>query len=118
MRHGCTSILLTQSATGLCRITDVRRPAADGLIPGTGHFHIDVDTPPIDEGEVIPFDDAHKHYGKGQTAVDLELAPVRVCINAWQLCSSMHARGAGLLRRIKAPGRSLARCHLRPAAAL
>lgn len=26
-------------------------------------------------GEAIPFDDAHKHFGKGQTGVDLELAP-------------------------------------------
>jgi hypothetical protein len=28
------------------------------------------------EGEAIPFDDAHKHFGKGQTAADLELSPV------------------------------------------
>jgi hypothetical protein len=28
------------------------------------------------EGEAIPFDDAHKHFGKGQTEADLELAPV------------------------------------------
>eukprot|EP00882_Tetradesmus_deserticola_P017063 GHRQ01018257.1.p1 GENE.GHRQ01018257.1~~GHRQ01018257.1.p1 ORF type:complete len:169 (+),score=58.79 GHRQ01018257.1:84-590(+) len=53
------------------------RPAADGLIPGTGHFHVYVDVPAAQqpgEGEAIPFDDAHKHFGKGQTTADLELA--------------------------------------------
>eukprot|EP00882_Tetradesmus_deserticola_P026782 GHRQ01029576.1.p1 GENE.GHRQ01029576.1~~GHRQ01029576.1.p1 ORF type:complete len:119 (+),score=41.10 GHRQ01029576.1:425-781(+) len=55
------------------------RPAADGLIPGTGHFHVYVDVPAAQqpgEGEAIPFDDAHKHFGKGQTTADLELASV------------------------------------------
>jgi hypothetical protein len=51
-------------------------PSADGAIPGTGHFHVLVDLPAMAEGEPIPFDDAHKHYGKGQTAADIELAPV------------------------------------------
>jgi hypothetical protein len=53
--------------------------AADGLIPGTGHFHVYVDVPAAQqpgEGEAIPFDDAHKHFGKGQTAADLELDSV------------------------------------------
>jgi hypothetical protein len=53
--------------------------AADGLVPGTGHFHVYVDVPASQqpgEGEAIPFDDAHKHFGKGQTAADLELTPV------------------------------------------
>lgn len=53
--------------------------AADGLIPGTGHFHVYVDVPAAQqpgEGEAIPFDNAHKHFGKGQTAADLELQPV------------------------------------------
>jgi hypothetical protein len=55
--------------------------AADGLIPGTGHFHVFVDVAQQpQEGEAIPFDDSHKHYGKGQTEADVELTPVsRVC---------------------------------------
>ena len=51
--------------------------AADGVIPGTGHFHVNIDAPNVEEGESIPFDDTHKHYGKGQTEVDLELEKVR-----------------------------------------
>lgn len=30
----------------------------------------------IPQGEVLPFDATHLHYGKGQTAADVELAPV------------------------------------------
>eukprot|EP00878_Enallax_costatus_P030429 GHUV01033130.1.p1 GENE.GHUV01033130.1~~GHUV01033130.1.p1 ORF type:complete len:166 (+),score=38.19 GHUV01033130.1:156-653(+) len=60
------------------------RPAADGLIPGTGHFHVFVDVAEQpEEGESIPFDEAHKHYGKGQTAVDIDLAPVRGPTTNW-----------------------------------
>lgn len=51
------------------------RPAADGLLPNTGHFHVIVDAPAIADGQAIVFDDAHKHYGKAQTAADLELTP-------------------------------------------
>ena len=53
------------------------KPASEGLQKGSGHFHLFVDADNVDEGEMIPFDDAHKHYGKGQTAADVELAPGR-----------------------------------------
>jgi hypothetical protein len=49
---------------------------AEGFIAGTGHFHVLIDQPAPSEGEAIPFDDAHKHYGKGQTADDVALTPV------------------------------------------
>ncbi|KXZ48756.1 hypothetical protein GPECTOR_25g340 [Gonium pectorale] len=51
------------------------KPAAEGIIPGTGHHHLVIDAPAPAEGVAIPFDDAHKHFGKGQTSVDLELPP-------------------------------------------
>ena len=40
-----------------------------------GHFHILVDTDFVAAREVIPTDEVHLHYGKGQTAVSLELEP-------------------------------------------
>ena len=49
---------------------------AEGFIAGTGHFHVLIDQPAPAEGEAIPFDDAHKHYGKGQTEDDVALTPV------------------------------------------
>lgn len=52
------------------------RPAKDGIIDGTGHFHLIIDDgDSFPAGVVIPFDDKHKHYGKGQTQEDLELPP-------------------------------------------
>jgi len=42
---------------------------------GAGHFHILVDTDFIPAGEVIPTDEQHLHYGKGQTTVSVELEP-------------------------------------------
>lgn len=43
--------------------------------PNTGHHHLLIDTglPPLDKP--IPSDDHHKHFGKGQTETNLELAP-------------------------------------------
>ena len=42
---------------------------------GAGHFHILIDTPFIDPGEVIPKDDTHLHFGQGQTSTELTLTP-------------------------------------------
>jgi uncharacterized protein DUF4399 len=43
--------------------------------PNTGHHHliIDADTPP--DNLPIPNDDKHRHFGAGQTEVDLMLTP-------------------------------------------
>jgi len=42
----------------------------------TGHHHLLIDTPlPASIAEPIPFSDKHRHFGKGQTAVALELSP-------------------------------------------
>ena len=44
--------------------------------PGTGHHHLLVDAPlPAAIGEKIPFNDTHKHFGKGQTQAVLDLPP-------------------------------------------
>lgn len=48
---------------------------AGKLVPGTGHFHVIIDQPAVAEGVVVPADDAHKHYGKGQTEAELPLKP-------------------------------------------
>ena len=49
-------------------------PAGD-IHAGAGHFHILIDTPFIDAGQVIPKDATHLHYGQGQTEAQLELTP-------------------------------------------
>jgi hypothetical protein len=49
-------------------------PAGD-LNPGTGHFHLLIDTPVIAKGQVIPTDAKHMHFGKGQTETKVKLTP-------------------------------------------
>jgi hypothetical protein len=48
---------------------------AGKIVEGTGHFHIIIDAPASEEGKVVPADDSHKHYGKGQKEADLTLKP-------------------------------------------
>lgn len=55
-----------------------------GVIPAgnknekAGHHHILIDTPlPRDHTAPIPFSATHKHFGKGQTGTEIDLAPGR-----------------------------------------
>lgn len=42
----------------------------------TGHHHLLIDVPPPSiPGDVIPTDDNHRHFGGGQTEVELDLPP-------------------------------------------
>lgn len=42
---------------------------------GTGHFHLLIDTDLVEAGQVVPTDDKHMHFGKGQLETTLKLAP-------------------------------------------
>jgi hypothetical protein len=50
------------------------QPAGE-LVEGTGHHHLIIDGEPTPEGTVVPADDTHIHFGKGQTETEIELAP-------------------------------------------
>ena len=50
------------------------KPAGE-LENGTGHHHIIIDADSVAKGAVVPADDKHKHFGKGQTETTLELQP-------------------------------------------
>ena len=41
--------------------------------PNSGHHHLIIDGGPIPAGQVVPTDDQHKHFGKGQTETELSL---------------------------------------------
>jgi hypothetical protein len=49
-------------------------PAGD-MTAKTGHHHLIINRGAVKEGEVVPFDDTHLHFGKGQTETELSLAP-------------------------------------------
>lgn len=42
---------------------------------GAGHHHLLIDTGPPDLDSPIPSDENHRHFGGGQTEVEIELAP-------------------------------------------
>jgi hypothetical protein len=48
---------------------------ADGVVEGTGHHHILLNKDFLPPGQVVPTDDTHRHFGKGQTEAVLELPP-------------------------------------------
>jgi hypothetical protein len=52
------------------------RPAGEDANDKTsGHHHIIVDGGPIAQGQAIPADATHLHFGKGQTETELKLTP-------------------------------------------
>jgi hypothetical protein len=50
------------------------KPAGE-VVEGTGHHHILINKDFVPPGQVIPTDDVHRHFGKGQTEAVLELPP-------------------------------------------
>ncbi|MBX3667663.1 MAG: DUF4399 domain-containing protein [Rhodocyclaceae bacterium] len=50
------------------------RPSGEP-IPGTGHHHLLINLASQPTGEVIPSDEKHLHFGKGQTEAQVKLAP-------------------------------------------
>jgi hypothetical protein len=55
-------------------VTLIVAPAGD-VKAGAGHLHIMVDTDCLAAGQVVPKDDTHLHYGKGQMEAELVLPP-------------------------------------------
>lgn len=50
------------------------QPAGE-VVQNSGHHHLIIDGASIPEGEVVPADDTHIHFGKGQTEIEVELTP-------------------------------------------
>ncbi len=50
-------------------------PAAQGVKPNSGHFHIMIDADCIEAGQVIPSDATHVHFGMAQKEAELTLPP-------------------------------------------
>lgn len=41
----------------------------------SGHHHLLIDSKPVEAGQVVPKDDTHLHFGKGQTETEVALKP-------------------------------------------
>jgi hypothetical protein len=76
------------------------KPAGD-MTANTGHHHLLVNATPVKAGEVIPADDKHIHFGKGQTETDLTLPPGNYTLTM-QFANGLHqAYGPGMNKEIK-----------------
>jgi len=68
--------------------------------PGTGHHHLLVDTKPVKKGDVIPADENHLHFGKGQTETTLKLPPGRHRLQLQFADGAHRSYGASMRRTI------------------
>jgi hypothetical protein len=76
------------------------KPAGD-MTAGTGHHHLLINAAPVKAGELIPVDDKHLHFGKGQTETELSLPPGNYTLTM-QFANGLHqAYGAGMNKEIK-----------------
>jgi len=50
------------------------KPAGD-QVAGTGHHHLLINLESQPKGEIIPVDETHVHFGKGQTEAEVKLPP-------------------------------------------
>jgi hypothetical protein len=49
-------------------------PAGD-ITANTGHHHLLINADPVKLGDVVPVDETHIHFGKGQTETEVKLPP-------------------------------------------
>ncbi|SHM21765.1 protein of unknown function [Duganella sacchari] len=76
------------------------KPAGD-MTSNTGHHHLLVNAMPVKAGEVIPADEKHIHFGKGQTETELTLPPGSYTLTM-QFANGLHqAYGPGMNKEIK-----------------
>lgn len=64
-----TTFTIVMAATG------INVEPAGIVNEGAGHFHLLIDEPYVAAGEIIPADNTHLHFGKGQLTATLTLAP-------------------------------------------
>jgi len=64
------------------------QPAGE-VVAGTGHHHVLIDAEPVEKGAVVPKDEQHMHFGKGQTEATLSLAPGQHTLQL-QLADGLH----------------------------
>ena len=76
------------------------KPAGE-MAANTGHHHLLINAAALKEGESVPFNDTHLHFGKGQTETEVKLAP-GVYTLTMQFANGAHqSYGPGLSNTIK-----------------
>jgi hypothetical protein len=76
------------------------KPAGD-MMANSGHHHLLINVDGVKAGEVVPTDEKHMHFGKGQTETELKLAPGSYTLTL-QFANGMHqSYGAPMSKSIK-----------------
>ncbi|WP_175022988.1 DUF4399 domain-containing protein [Rugamonas rivuli] len=76
------------------------KPAGD-MTANTGHHHLLINAAPVKAGEVVPADEHHIHFGKGQTETEVKLAPGTYVLSM-QFANGLHqSYGPGMAKDIK-----------------
>ena len=82
-------------------VTGMKVNPAGDMTANTGHHHLIVNAGPIKEGEVVPFNDTHLHFGKGQTETELSLAPGKYTLTLQFANGAHQSYGEPMSKRIQ-----------------
>jgi hypothetical protein len=74
---------------------------AGALVANSGHHHLVINGGPIKEGESVPFDDKHLHFGKGQTETEVKLPPGEYTLTMQFANGAHQSYGASMSKSIK-----------------
>jgi hypothetical protein len=76
------------------------KPAGD-MSANTGHHHLLINAGAVKAGEVVPADETHIHFGKGQTETEVKLPPGNYVLTM-QFANGLHqSYGPGMSKEIK-----------------
>ncbi len=67
--------VVPQDVKVLMAVEGMQVHKAGELIDGTGHHHLIIDGSFVPEGEIVPKDATHRHFGKGQGEATIRLTP-------------------------------------------
>lgn len=75
-------------------------PAGDSTV-NTGHHHLIINSEGIATGELVPADERHLHFGKGQTETEVTLPPGNYKLTM-QFANGLHqSYGEGMRKTIQ-----------------
>ncbi len=76
------------------------KPAGD-MSANTGHHHLLINAGAVKSGEVVPADETHIHFGKGQTETEVKLPPGQYVLTM-QFANGLHqSYGPGMSKEVR-----------------
>jgi hypothetical protein len=76
------------------------KPAGD-MTANTGHHHLIINGGAVKAGDVVPADETHIHFGKGQTETEVKLPPGQYVLTM-QFANGLHqSYGPGMAKEIR-----------------